>query len=637
MTAPPPITADWSKRELLALKPPANITVSQWAERFRQVTGETSARPGPWSNELLPYLVEPMNTFSDGDVKSTTMLISTQSGKSECLLNVVGYTIDQDPGPILVVQPKDENAETFCHRVLVMIDATDALSQHKTGRPRDMKKDLLRLGSCTVYFAGAGSPSDLAERAIRVLLLDEIDKFPPWSGREANPLDLAEERTTTYPDAKIGRFTTPVLETDPGWSYFQASDQRRYHVPCPHCHAYQRLEFSVERLKFPDDERNPDTIAEQRLAWYVCEHCEKAIEDDGDTLRVMLDRGVWCPAGGKVTARGKVRGGRKGPHRGYQLNALYSPFRGWSTVAAKFLRSKDDPTALMNFTNSWLALPWTETRKGLEEDDLKKLRDDRRPGVVPTRNQIVLTCGVDVGGPENGPYVFDYVTRAWAVRMRSWLIVYGRTVGYKKELLDAVFGRTFVDGQGGEHRVQLALIDERYRPDVIREFCRGEAPHLFPLEGMETQRTPINVRQVDGLDVHQIDTNYLKDYTTTLMAHPHDHPSAWNLHSQVDEIYLRHLQTEHKVPARKRATKTGGRLKFVWRRKLGMGSPHYWDCEVYALAAAMRLGLHQMADDFPRPGPHPGDSFHTAKSEREDIMDPDTWVDHNELEGWLDD
>ncbi len=641
MTEAPPITADWTRRELLALRPPANITVSEWAAKYRYMTSETSARPGPWSNELLPYLVEPMDSFSDRDVASTTMIVCTQSGKSECLLNVVGWIIDQEPGPTLIVQPKDDNAATFCTRVVVMIDASDALAQHKTGKPRDMKTEgPLRMGSCTVYFAGAGSPSDLAEKAIRFLLMDEVDKYPAWSGREANPLDLAGERTTTYPDAKVGRFTTPVLETDPGWTYWLQSDQRHFHVPCPHCKAYQVLEFSEDRLRWPKDERDPERIEDQRLAWYVCVHCDKAIEDHPDVLRKMLERGRWCAAGGKVTPRGKVKGGRKSKHRGYHLNALYSPFRGWSKVAAKFLRSKDDATALMNFTNSDLALPWTETRRGLESDELLQLRDERRAGVVPTRDSIVLTAGVDMGGPENGPYVFDIVIRAWSTRLRSWLIWNGRTVGYKKELFAAVFGRTFTDGNGGPHRVQLALIDERYKPEVVREFCRGEEPHLFPLEGMESQRTPIHVREVDGLQVHQLDTNYLKNYLATLMAHPADHPSAWSLHAEVDDVYLRHLQTEHLVPARKRATKRrGGELKFVWRPKLGMGSPHSWDGEVYALAAAMQLGLHSLRDDVSE-GPlagTPGDAFHVARSNREDDMDPDTWVDHNELEGWLDD
>lgn len=638
----PPVTdtttADWSRRELLALRPPANLSVSQWAEKYRHLTSETSARPGPWSNELLPYLVEPMDTFSDPDVKSTTMLFATQSGKSECLLNVVGYVIDQDPGPVLIVQPKDENAETFCHRVQVMVEASDALKQHKTSRPRDMKKDLLRLGSCTVYFAGAGSPSDLAERAIRILLMDEIDKYPQWAGREANPIDLAEERTTTYPDSHVGKFTTPVLETDSGWKYYLASDRRRYHVPCPHCHAYQRLEFSIERLKFPKEERNPDRIADQRLAWYVCEHCEKAIEDNGENLRRMLARGRWCPEGGHVTARGKVRGGRSGPHRGYQLNALYSPFRGWSTVAAQFLRSKDDPTAMMNFQNSALALPWSEARRGVTEDDILQLCDERRAGVVPTRPELVLTAGVDMGGPENGPFIFDYVIRAWGPRLRSWLITYGRVIGYKAELMQALFGREYTDGQGKPHRVQVALLDERYKPDVVRDICRGEEPHLFPLEGMETQRTPIHIREVDGLQVHQLDTNYLKDYLATLMGHPADHPSAWTLHAEVDETYLRHLQTEHKIPARKRPTHRGARLKFVWQAKLGMGSPHYWDGEVYALGGAMRLGLHFMADEVPISGApsHPHQNFHQARRNREDEMDPDTWGMEDDLEGWLD-
>src|SRR5687767_174985 len=188
----------WS-REKTALRPPERIPVSEWADRYRTLSPIHSSRPGRWETSFTPYLREILNAVSDPEVEKITILSSTQVGKTECLLNAIGYLVDQDPGPTLLVMPREEDViSTAARRIRPMIEDSERLRGHLTGWASDWKQKELGFDRMILYFAGANSPADLASRPIRTLLLDEVDKFPPFSGREADPVSLATERTRTF-------------------------------------------------------------------------------------------------------------------------------------------------------------------------------------------------------------------------------------------------------------------------------------------------------------------------------------------------------------------------------------------------------------------------------------------------------
>jgi phage terminase large subunit GpA-like protein len=106
----------------------------------------------------------------------------------------------------------------------------------------------------------------LASRPIRVLLLDEIDRYPASAGAEGDPTAIAESRTATFPNRKIIRVSSPTIKGAPIDQAWELSDQRWFHVPCPHCGHEQKLEFggkdTTHGLKW--DAGQPET------AHYVC-------------------------------------------------------------------------------------------------------------------------------------------------------------------------------------------------------------------------------------------------------------------------------------------------------------------------------------------------------------------------------
>ena len=64
-------------------KPPEALTVSQWAEKYRVLSRESSAEAGRWRNERTPYMVEIMDAFTDPKVEKISVVASSQVGKTE--------------------------------------------------------------------------------------------------------------------------------------------------------------------------------------------------------------------------------------------------------------------------------------------------------------------------------------------------------------------------------------------------------------------------------------------------------------------------------------------------------------------------------------------------------------------------
>jgi phage terminase large subunit GpA-like protein len=85
--------------------PPPRLTVSEWADRNRKLSPEASAEPGTWDTSRAEYQRGFMDAVSDPTVQVVVGMFGAQTGKTEGLNNVVGFHIDQDPAPILLLQP----------------------------------------------------------------------------------------------------------------------------------------------------------------------------------------------------------------------------------------------------------------------------------------------------------------------------------------------------------------------------------------------------------------------------------------------------------------------------------------------------------------------------------------------------
>ncbi len=356
--------------------PPPTLTVSQWADLYRRLSPEASAEPGQWQTDRAPYLRGVMDAVSDASVETVVVMSSAQVGKTEVINNVIGYHVHQDPSPILAVLPTLELAEAYSKdRLAPMVrDTTVLTALIADARSRDSGNTLLhkRFAGGHITLAGSNSPASLASRPVRLVLCDEVDRFPVSAGAEGDPVNLARKRATTFWNRKFILTSTPTIKgASRIEAAFEASDQRRYHVPCPHCEAMQPLAWN--RLRWPE--------GEPELARYVCVDC--GAEIDHVHKRTMLARGEWVAA---APFRGTA---------GFHLSELYSPWRSWGQMARDFLDAKRLPETLKTWINTALGEPWEEDGEAVDDAGLLARREGYTLEDLPREVRLVV-AGIDV-------------------------------------------------------------------------------------------------------------------------------------------------------------------------------------------------------------------------------------------------
>lgn len=410
---------------LRGFRPRSKMTGSQWADARRYVAPGTSPEPGEWRTERVPYLREPMDSMTDKRTEYVVMCCSSQIGKSEALLNVLGYYVDQEPSAILMVQPTVEAAEAFSkERIDPTIRYSPGLNdkfelEGKDGRGTSRKSSNTirekKFPGGLLALVGANSTAGLASRPIRILLCDEIDRY--GTTKEGDPVKLARQRTENYEATrKIILVSTPTIKgSSPIYEWYEKSDKREYYVTCPHCgHEYVWKWAQVKWDK--DDEGNalPETAA------MFCPDCGAQVRGAYKPDPRILATGRWKP-----TAQSKIKG--------YHVSSLYSPWVSLCNLVEEFTHATKnrDKAGLQEFINLKLGEPWEEVAVG--EDDWEHLH--RRREYYGTRGLpsgvLFLTCGVDVQRDrlECSVYGWGEGKECWGIEHR---IIYGDPGG--KEL-----------------------------------------------------------------------------------------------------------------------------------------------------------------------------------------------------------
>jgi phage terminase large subunit GpA-like protein len=221
---------------------PPRLELDEWADKHRVLSSEASAEPGRWRTDRVPYLREPMRCVSDPAVEQVVIVAASQSGKTEAVLNTLGYYMHQDPAPILCVEPRVEDCKALSKdRIAPMLRDSPALrGRVKDARSRDSGNTVQhkQFPGGHLTLAGANSAAGLSMRPIRVVLLDEVSRYPASAGTEGDPVTLAVKRTTTFWNRKIVMVSSPALEGSCRiTAAYEETDQREYHLACPHCDA----------------------------------------------------------------------------------------------------------------------------------------------------------------------------------------------------------------------------------------------------------------------------------------------------------------------------------------------------------------------------------------------------------------
>lgn len=386
-----------------AVSPPPLLTVSQWADAYRRLSAEASAEPGQWNTDRAPYQRAIMDAVNDAEVEEIVIKSSAQVGKTELILNVIGYFIDYDPAPILVLEPTLDMAQAFSKdRLAPMIRDTPALhGKVKDVRSRDSGNTILhkKFPGGHVTIAGANSASSLASRPIRIVLMDETDRYPASAGTEGNPIKLAEKRTATFWNRKKIKVSTPTDKlTSQIEREFASGTMEEWNVPCPCCGKYQPYEWG--RVHFSD-------------VTMECKFCTERFTEV-----------EWKAGEGKYIAEHPERKKK----RSFHLNELASPWKHWNEIiddfkeANKAVKESGDVERLKVWINTTLGEAWEERGESANDDSLLNRRE-RYTADLP-EGVLLITAGIDVQDDR-----FEIELTGWGRGYESWGIKYEKIFG----------------------------------------------------------------------------------------------------------------------------------------------------------------------------------------------------------------
>jgi phage terminase large subunit GpA-like protein len=555
------------------VEPEPVLTVSEWSDAHRMLSGKASAEPGRWSTDRTPYLREIMDTLSASNpCHRTVFMKGAQIGGTECGNNWIGYVIHHAPAPILVVQPTVEVAKRVSkQRIAPMIESTPALRERvKEARAKDSGNTTFvkEFDGGLLIMTGANSGAGLRSMPIRYLFMDEVDEYPGDVDGQGDPVALAEKRTTTFSRRKVFLVSTPTIK---GLSRiereFLASDQRHYFVPCPHCGHMDWIRW--ENIRW--SERQPETAS------LVCIACGAFIEERHKID--MLARGEWraTAPSSRLTA-------------GFHLSSLYSPlgWKSWTECVAEFLEVKEDPFRLKTWVNTVLGETWEERGDSVEPDAVLA-RIERYPAEVP-RGVGILVASVDVQGDR-----LECKVKGYGAGEESWLIAVTQFHGDPGTTpvwfeLDRFLQQTFTHESGQKLKIECATIDSGgHHTEQVYRFCKARlARRIFAVRGGNERgkeivgKPTMHNRYRTKLFTLCVDSAKDMIYSRLRIGTPG--PGYMHLPEWTDAEYVAQLTAEKAI--RKYVKGRGSVRQWIKTRERNEAL----DLEVYCLAALYILG-----------------------------------------------
>jgi phage terminase large subunit GpA-like protein len=582
-----------------AIKPRDRLTVSEWADKYRWLSSKQSGEQGRWSTARNPVLREIMDSLSvQSPVREVVVIKSSQVGVTEATVNWLGYTLDHAPSPSMVLMPTLESRDTWklqkLNPLIMETERVRAILGGRRSRDSANRQDAIDFPGGILFLAGGNSPNSYAQKSVRNLVLDDLDRFPSEVGEEGDPVALARGRLKAFERSKLLLISTPTVK---GGSLiereYEQSDQREYHVPCPACGEAQALKWSNLRW------------AEQVTGvWYECEHCGHHIKEHQKPR--MLAAGNWIPR----------RPGVK--RRGYHISALYAPIGlgpSWQDLALEWREAQGDQALLKTFINTNLGEPWEDQTTSLKPHELAKRAEAVPPRTIPV-GCLALTVGVDTQDDWLAIKVLG-----WGAH-HAWVIEYHELQGdtSRPEIwneLEAYLHTWPVNAFGHTLRYRAAGIDSRgHRSEQVRQFVSRTSLRLpcFAIQGATNRMNrPIAAQpsHIDkgrrgrvlrgGYGVWNVGTEHCKDFIFSRLASDTGHAPDdryFRFCQDLPDTYYDGLLSEYFDPEKRRyVQKKGARWKrnepldtltYAWaighhrevnlgRLRSGRVDPHYWN------------------------------------------------------------
>ncbi len=477
------------------LRPPPNLKPSEWAETNVKIP-VGNAVPGFIRFDNAPYQRDPLDMLVDPDCYRITLMWAAQVGKTQLALCGQGYHIAMRPMSQMMMQPSQSDLQVWMNsKFNPMVDANPTI-RDRLAKPRG--RDGVNNSSMKSYpggflmFAWSGSPKTMRGRSAPIIIADEVDGYE--GSDEGHPVALLWQRAATFGDQrKLVEISTPTIK---GQSYiekaFEAGDQRRFWVRCPHCGEHQVLDW--EQVTW-DGKGQDGADQHPATARYACAHCG-VLWGDGER-KAAIRAGEW-------------RGAKpfKG-HASYHLNELYSTFRRLRDIVQSYL-DKIATDDLQTFVNVSLAQTWEETGEQADPDGLIA-RAESFVAPIPAGG-LVLTAGVDMQQDR-----LEVEIVAWGHGEESWSVDYqvlwgDPLQGDVWEDLEELLSSTWLHESGAQLAVMAACVDTGGtggNTQAAYEWLRGKTGRrIFGVKGVSGWGRPIvaaPTRKRSGQSARKVD------------------------------------------------------------------------------------------------------------------------------------
>ena len=463
-------------KAVAAIRPPEELTVSQWADKKRKLSPEASAEAGGWRTSRTPYLRDIMDCFSDPAVRYITVVASSQVGKSEAINNMIGYIIDQDPGSILFIQPTNIDAKEYSKlRIAPMIrDCKDLRRKVAPSKSRDSANTVLQKSypGGILTMCGSGEAHALCSKPIKYVFGDERDRWETDAGGEGDPWSLATTRQLTFYNSKAVEVSTPTVKDHSAIeaSYLMGT-QERWESMCPHCGEYSEITFDTIRFEYNEQKNGGTSVFEITEIYYVCPKCggicgeyeiksqpAKWVAKNPDALRLYGRRSFW-------------------------LTSWVSPWASWESTILKYLQALGDTKKMQVVWNTLFGKLW-EHREDLKDEEGMLERREEYKAELPD-GVLYLTCGVDTQDNR-----LEYEVVGYGHFGESWGIKKGIIMGRPDseevwQMLDDVVDKVYTFENGKGLRISLTFVDEggHFTQEVRHQCRKRQNKRVFAIKG----------------------------------------------------------------------------------------------------------------------------------------------------------
>ncbi len=555
------------------LKPKAIMSISEWANSYMELPAGSN-EAGKFKTSNKPWQKEIMDAISDPDVEDVTCMTSSQIGKTTIILCGIAYYIVHEPATQLVVLPTLVLGERFSKtRLAAMIRDVSCLSKRISpvkSKDSDNTISFKSYPGGHIVIAGANSAASLSSMPLRIIWMDEVDRFPESAGTEGDPVLLAETRATDYWNRKHIKTSSPTVKGSRIEDEFHNGTMEEWCVKCPSCGAFQPYEF--RRVNF-------DSLT------MTCKECGEMVSEK----EWKESEHLWIAAHPE----------RK-DHRSFHLNQLARLDEDWTKIIKKFLKAKKrlevwhDPSYLKVFVNTVLGESWDETIDSDSDDNFNAdnlvKRAEHYTADIPD-GVLLLTASIDTQDDR-----FEIEVKGWARNYESWGIqkteIYGDLERQDAwDRLENYLGKTFRFKDGRELNIAAFGMDSggHYTNKVYKwiKAQKKKGKKAYALKGFSRsehmdipllyKRSVVNIKEekngkeyvVDRTVLHIIGVDSGKDDIMHRLKI--DKPGEGYCHFPsnggrgYDKKYFEGLLSERKITAREK-----GKLKTKWVKKPGV-------------------------------------------------------------------